>query len=162
MNTLANLQSICQADFLKLILKFDSKSQFYKSDEKKLTDKKAEIGRIFIIDNWQLIIDNCSVGEKERYRHRRRQRDPKPETRNAKPLHSAMIFPFLAPSPLGEGWGEVWKPWNPKPFGRHFQIFKFSIPKAFGTNPQTLELILQSLNSSKYFLNFGKKIIAWH
>lgn len=51
MNTLANLQSICQADFLKLILKFDSKSQFYKSDEKKLTDKKAEIGRIFIIDN---------------------------------------------------------------------------------------------------------------
>ena len=51
MNTLANLQSICQADFLKLILKFDSKSQLDKSDEKKLTDKKAEIGRKLRIQN---------------------------------------------------------------------------------------------------------------
>ncbi len=51
MNTLANLQSICQAEILKLFLKFDSKSQLNKSDEKNLTDKKAEIGRKLRIQN---------------------------------------------------------------------------------------------------------------
>ena len=71
-----------------------------------------------------------------------------------------MSFPFLAPSPWERAGVRSGSPDTRNPSGDTFkssnlQILKFS-------NPQTLELILQSLNSSKYFLTFGKKIIAWH